>query len=133
MIRNAVIHLQGKLPVVVDLRQAPSSSDTALVCTNLRTRDGKKPSFIEETNAWFLIPMHEVTILELPAGSLDETADAPAPGGRRSREARNGHAAERPAGGADGPGVVMLGPGPDPLDGQAIEPDEDLLARIRSL
>jgi hypothetical protein len=117
VIRNAIIHLQGKLPVLADLRAAPTALDHGLLCTNLRTRDGKRPSFIDDPQAWFLIPIHEVTILELPVGSLEATVDAPA--------AANGHAEDLR--------VVMLGAGDDPGGADPLEPDEDLLARIRQL
>ncbi|HEY7598738.1 MAG TPA: hypothetical protein VH741_02335 [Candidatus Limnocylindrales bacterium] len=126
MIHNAVIHLAGKLPVLADLRAAPSPSDQALLCTNLRTRDGKKPSFIDDTNAWFLIPIHEVTILELPEDTFDPSVDAAPP-------AADAPQRRRPKPTESDLGVVMLGPGPEPDYGAPLEPDEDLLARIRAL
>jgi hypothetical protein len=120
VIRDVVIHLQGKLPVVGDLPNLPSATDQAVLCTNLRTRDGKKPSFIDETHGWFLIPMHEVTIVELPADAL-QASGAPI---------------ELGAGGALAVGSGLPTDDPDPfdeLDTEPLEPDEDLLARIRQL
>lgn len=121
MIRNVVIHLQGKLPVVGDLPALPAVTDQAMLCTNLRTTDGKRPSFIEDTHGWFLIPLHEVTIVELPADAL----------------AASGAPIELGAGAKDAPGgssLALIAEAADPfadLDGEALEPDEDLLARIR--
>ena len=114
MIRNVVIHLAGKLPVLADLRAVPAPNDVTVLCTNLRTRDGKRPSYIEDGGAWFLLPMHEVTIIELPADAL-ETAAATT---------------------ADEPIQLPSGPMAEPadeLDTAPLETDEELLARIRQL
>ena len=45
MIRDAVIHLLSEQPVIADLFEMPSPGDVTLLCTNLRTKDGKRPVF----------------------------------------------------------------------------------------
>ena len=120
MIRAAIIHLQGKLPVVADLRAAPRSSDQGVICTNMRTRDGKQPSFIEDSSGWFLIPMHEITVIELPVDAYDASNEPIALGSGIAEgshhDRADGH--HQPA---------------DELDTSPLETDEDLLARIRDL
>jgi hypothetical protein len=122
VIRDVVIHLQGKLPVVGDLPALPAPTDQAVLCTNLRTRDGKKPTFIDDTKGWFLIPMHEVTIVELPADAMQTSGPPIQLGGGVASS--GGEASE-----ADEQALDPFGE----LDSEPLEPDEDLLARIRQL
>jgi hypothetical protein len=117
MIYGAVVRIAGKLPLLVDLREMPAPTDLAVLCTNVRTRDGKQPQYIEDPQAWFLIPIHEITLIEFPAGSMEPAAGMPAE--------RNGHAASV---GANDVMVVE-----QPPDSELLESDEDLLARIRQL
>jgi hypothetical protein len=121
VIRGAIIHLQGKLPVVADLAAPPARTDLGVVCTNLRTRDGKRPTFIDDQQGWFLIPMHEITIVELPRDAFDGADDAPIE-----------------LGSGNGNPVRSLVPSgrnraSDEVDLAPLEPDEELLERIRQL
>ncbi len=50
VLRNVVIHLNNEQPVLADLFGIPSPRDVAIVCTNLRTPDGKRPVFIDQTD-----------------------------------------------------------------------------------
>ena len=45
VVRGAVIHLSNEQPVVADLFDFPTALDVAVVCTNMRTQDGKRPVF----------------------------------------------------------------------------------------
>lgn len=117
MIYGAIVRIAGKLPLLVDLRDLPAPTDLAVLCTNVRTRDGKQPQFIEDPQAWFLIPIHEITIIEIPTGSTEPALATPAD--------RNGHAASV---GENDMMVVEQAADTEPLD-----TDEDLLARIRQL
>jgi hypothetical protein len=113
VIRNVVIHQQGQLPLVADVRELPSAGDANLICTNVRTADGKRPQFIDASDAWFLIPLVTVRFIEVPRASM---AAAGAPDDDASAES-----AEEAA-----PEAAPADEGPE-------EPDEDLLARIRDL
>lgn len=82
VIRDAVIHMNNEQPLVCDLREMPGSSDVALVCTNLRLVDGRRPTFIDATDSWFVIPYHIIRFVELPLASVeagDRLALAPGP------------------------------------------------------
>jgi hypothetical protein len=109
MIRNVVIHQAGQLPVVADLKALPATGDANLLCTNLRTADGKVPTFIDDRNSWFVIPLLTVRFLEVPRASMVEAGES-----------------------EPEPELVVE-------DGQAVgeeapsDPDPDLLARIRNL
>ncbi len=104
MIRDVLIHIANEQPLRADLQALPSATDACLVCTNLRMLDGKKPTFIERSESWFLIPLVRVAFVEMPAGA----------GGDLSDEER-----------------VALGPGEAVEEEPELELDEDLLRRIR--
>jgi hypothetical protein len=63
--------MNNEQPLVCDLRELPDSSDLALVCTNLRLVDGRKPTFIDATDSWFVIPFHIIRFVELPLASVE--------------------------------------------------------------
>ena len=92
MIRNAVVHMNGEQPLLADLRTLPSASDACLVCTNLRLMNGKKPTFTDAVDSWFLIPLGMVRFVEVPAAEIENSemlalpAGDSAPLGERERE-----------------------------------------------
>jgi hypothetical protein len=51
VLRNVVLHLNGEQPMLADLYDVPSNSDVGLRCTNLRMMNGKRPIFVESTDA----------------------------------------------------------------------------------
>ena len=112
MIRNVVIHQTGQLPLVADIRELPAAGDANLMCTNMRTVDGKRPTFIDHTDSWFLMPMITIRFIEIPrdamAGAGEDDDFAP-------------------------PEEVLEIAEPEPVDEGPAEPDEDLLARIRNI
>ena len=67
-LRGAVIHLNNEQPVVADLFEFPTARDVAVVCTNMRTQDGKRPVFIDQSDSIFVIPLAYVRFIELPRG-----------------------------------------------------------------
>ena len=64
MIR-AILHLLNDQPLAVDLLEQPAPSDIAVICTNLRTIDGKKPVFIDHATSIFQFPMAAVRFVEV--------------------------------------------------------------------
>jgi hypothetical protein len=69
VIKNAVIHLLNEQPVLADLYEMPQSRDQGLLCTNIRTMDGKRPVFIDKMDGVFYFPYLHVRFLEIPLGS----------------------------------------------------------------
>jgi hypothetical protein len=62
---RAVLHLTNDQPLVVDLLEEPTPRDIAIVCTNPRTVDGKKPVFIDYTSSTFVFPMSAIRFVEV--------------------------------------------------------------------
>lgn len=79
---KAILHLLNDQPLAVDLLEEPKASDIAVVCTNLRTIDGKKPVFIDFTSSTFVFPMAFVRFVEVlrPADEAARVAALSAPG-----------------------------------------------------
>jgi hypothetical protein len=70
VIRNVCIHVANEQPLLADLFTLPSSADAGLVCTNVRSLDGKRPIFVDDTKATFFFPYHVIRFLEIPAGAV---------------------------------------------------------------
>lgn len=118
VIKSVIVHLTGELPIMVDLFEAPGPTASSVRCTNVRTVDGKRPAFINDPRSTFLLPWHLIRLMEVPAGAVPV------------------HETDRQVVVSDPNGVVgqdsepLEEPEPVLLDE---EPDEDLLARIRSV
>ena len=77
MIR-AILHLRNDQPLVVDLLEAPTQSDFTIVCTNVKTVDGKRPVFIDFSTSTFVFPMAMVRFLEIPQAADEAERARPA-------------------------------------------------------
>jgi hypothetical protein len=113
MIRNAVLHLNGEQPVVVDLFELPQAVDLGVRCTNMRTLDGKRPVFIDDIKAVFFFPYEHVRFVEIPPRSLIGT----------ELEVQ----VEEPV------AVAAATQATESLDDDNLEIDEDFLRRIREV
>jgi hypothetical protein len=103
MIRGAIVHLLNEQPVVVDLLEMPTPTDAGLLCTNVRTLDGKKPIFIDAMDSTFFFPYLNVRFVEM-------RSDAP---------------------GAHGIEAASSAVAAVPDDDDDLEIDEDFLRRVR--
>jgi hypothetical protein len=109
MIKNAIVHVLNEQPLMADLFEMPKPLDQGLLCTNLRTMDGKRPVFIDRVDAVFFFPYLHIRFVEIVPGStgLPEL--------------------EAPAAEAQPAEAVEAEPEAD------IELDEDFLRRIREV
>ena len=69
MIRNAVIHISNEQPLLADLYEMPTATDASLVCTNIRSLDGKKPIFIDDAKSVFVFPYLHIRFIEILPGA----------------------------------------------------------------
>ncbi len=112
MIRNAVLHLMNEQPMLADLFELPSPGDAGLRCTNLRTFNGKRPVFVDDSASTFFFPYLHIRFVEMPAQGT--------PGGEPTL---GGDAAET---------AVALRPPASEAEPD-LEIDEDFLRRIREV
>jgi hypothetical protein len=118
VIKGVIVHIANELPIMVDLYEAPSPTASSVRCTNVRTVDGKRPSFIHDPRSTFLLPWHVIRLIEVPAGATPvQATDSQV-------------VVSDPAGVVGHDPEPLDEPEPEPLDE---EPDENLLARIRSI
>jgi hypothetical protein len=69
---RAILHLLNDQPLNVELLEEPKPSDAAIVCTNVRTIDGKRPVFIDFSESTFIFPMAMVRFVEIPTGAEEQ-------------------------------------------------------------
>jgi hypothetical protein len=98
---RAILHLLNDQPLAVDLLEEPKASDMSVLCTNVRTLDGKRPVFIDFSSSMFAFPMAMVRFVEIPRA--EDEADR---------------------------GMPMAAPA-DADEGDELEIDEDFLRRVR--
>lgn len=69
-------------PLSVELLEEPKPSDMAVVCTNVRSLDGKKPVFIDFPSSTFVFPMAFIRFVEVlrPVDEAARVAALSAPG-----------------------------------------------------
>jgi hypothetical protein len=68
---RAILHLLNDQPLSVDLFEEPKATDMTVICTNVRTNDGKRPVFIDYSSSTFVFPMAAVRFVEIPRGDAD--------------------------------------------------------------
>jgi hypothetical protein len=79
---RAILHLLNDQPLAVELLEEPKANDMAVVCTNVRSLDGKKPAFIDFPSSTFVFPMAFIRFVEVlrPADEAARVAALHAPG-----------------------------------------------------
>jgi hypothetical protein len=77
VIRNAVIHILNEQPLLADLYGLPSAGDVGMLCTNIRTMDGRRPVFIDDVKSTFFFPYLHIRFVEIPTHAFrHDGADA---------------------------------------------------------
>lgn len=66
MIRDVVVHLLNEQPLLADLFEMPTPTDSVFVFTNLRTLDGRRPVFVDHSDSTFYFPMQHLRFVEIP-------------------------------------------------------------------
>ena len=123
MLRNAVLHISNEQPLLADLFELPNPTDLVVRLTNLRSLDGKRPVFVDDSKSVFLFPYHRVSFIEVPQASM---AGATA-GGGQSQDV----AGSMPI--PVGAGVHAGLPAETTVEDDELEIDEDFLRRIREV
>jgi hypothetical protein len=72
MIRDVVLHMPNEQPLIVDLPAMPGTTDTLLVCSNLRLMNGQTPVFVDRSDSVFIFPLHQIRFIEILRVSLGE-------------------------------------------------------------
>ena len=70
MIRNVAIHVSNEQPLLADLYNVPTPADVGMLCTNVRTMDGKRPVFIDRIDSTFFFPYRVIRFIEVSPEEL---------------------------------------------------------------
>ncbi len=130
MIRNAVIHVINEQPLMADLFDVPSAADLTLVCTNMRTMNGKRPIFADHIESVFVFPYAHIRFVEIPPGALAKPEDGE-PTDQPVGAAAAAYLSSNGSGSKAAPAEPEAAPEPEPEADLVI--DEDFLRRIRDV
>src|SRR6266545_816269 len=131
MIKNTVIHLANEQPLLADLYRMPDPGDVALVCTNLRQKNGERPIFADEIGSTFVFPLVFVRFVEIPAAAMVAAATTAPESGVLALGA--GRRDEAAAAAGTAPAAASAAPAAAPAADTDLEIDEDFLRRIRDV
>jgi hypothetical protein len=62
---SILLHLSGEDPVLGEVEELPSPTDTSVTVNNPRRRDEKELPYIAETVVTVIWPMHRVNFIEI--------------------------------------------------------------------
>lgn len=62
----AVLHIENEQPLRADLYRLPEPTDAGLLCTNVRTLNGKRPVFVDDIASVFFFPYRIIRFIEIP-------------------------------------------------------------------
>jgi len=130
MIKNTVIHLAGEQPLLADLYRMPDPGDVALVCTNLRQKNGERPIFADEIGSTFVFPLVFVRFVEIPAAAMVGMQTA---GPRSGVLALGAGQGDQATAAGTAPAAASAAPAAEPAADADLEIDEDFLRRIRDV
>ncbi len=117
MIKNAVLHIANEQPLMADLYTLPSSRDSGVLLTNLRSLTGTRPIFVDRIDSVFFFPYRDIRFIEMAPGSTGETAEEPRPAAEEAPPADEPEAGTRDRRGlpaARSRSLIALGPGAPP-------------------
>jgi hypothetical protein len=118
VIRDAVLHINNEQPLLADLFEAPMPGDVGLRCTNLRSMNGKRPVFVDDSASIFFFPYLHIRFVEIPPAAMSSGDPSLAV----AVDAANGPGYRAEDGGSP--------PAESGLD-EDLEIDEDFLRRVR--
>ena len=83
---RAILHLVSDQPLSVELLDEPKATDAAVICTNIRTIDGKRPVFIDFSTSTFVFPMAMIRFVEIPRAADEADRVKPSASGAAEAE-----------------------------------------------
>lgn len=69
---TVLVHLGGEDPIVGELEELPSATDTTITVNNPRRRDGKDLAYVQGNVVTVMWPMHRVNFIEVMPTAEEE-------------------------------------------------------------
>ena len=73
MAETVIVHFTNEDPFIAEMAELPSSSDTTILVTNPRRRDGKSLYYLTEGSVSYIFPMHRISFIEVMAQETEQT------------------------------------------------------------
>jgi hypothetical protein len=65
MAYTLILHISGELPIAGEVDELPKPTDTLLVISNPRLRDGKELHYIDNSVVKVIWPIDRITLIEV--------------------------------------------------------------------
>jgi len=72
MAYHVIIHIAGENAIAGEIEELPKPSDTLIVVSNPRTREGKDLHYIEPNVSKVIWPINKLTLIEILEGAEEE-------------------------------------------------------------
>ena len=72
MAYSILLHIPGDLPVLGEVEELPKPTDTIIVVSNPRQRDGKDLHYLEANVVKVIFPLERVSMLEILESQEEE-------------------------------------------------------------
>jgi hypothetical protein len=72
MAYHVILHVAGEVSIAGEIEELPKPSDTLLIVSNPRTREGKDLHYIEPNVSKVIWPINKLTLIEVLEGEEEE-------------------------------------------------------------
>ncbi len=72
MAYHVILHIAGENAIAGEIEELPKPSDTLIVVSNPRTREGKDLHYIEPNVSKVIWPINKLTLIEILEGAEEE-------------------------------------------------------------
>ncbi|MBI3173191.1 MAG: hypothetical protein HYZ25_05695 [Chloroflexi bacterium] len=72
MAYHVILHIAGENAIAGEIEELPKPSDTLIVVSNPRTREGKDLHYIEPNVSKVIWPINKLTLIEVLEGAEEE-------------------------------------------------------------
>ena len=67
-----ILHISGEQAIIGEIEDLPKLTDTIIIVTNPRLRDGKDIHYLEQNVVKVIWPMTQITLIEILEGTEEE-------------------------------------------------------------
>jgi hypothetical protein len=71
MAYSVILHLPNEEPVLAEMDELPKATDTSIIVSNLRKRDGTRVAYVESETEYLIFPWHRIGFIEIMPSEAD--------------------------------------------------------------
>ncbi len=72
MAYSVILHIPGEMPIIGEVDELPKPTDTLVIVSNPRLRDGKDIHYLEHNVVKVIWPIDKVTLIEILESEEEE-------------------------------------------------------------